>query len=100
MFLNWEFPLCKQRATATVTAGIGSGGMLARVTAALGGRDLATVIRSHNGEERLLEHSLLTLGFPGIEVRSHFNLFQESVRPEQPHYNEAVIYRVFFNWCI
>ena len=44
---------------ATVTAGIGSGGMLARVTAALGGMDLATVIRSHNGEERLLEHSLL-----------------------------------------
>ena len=49
MFLIWEFPLCKR---ATVTAGIGSGSVLARVTAALGGRDLATVIRSHKDEER------------------------------------------------
>ena len=36
MFLIWEFPLCK----AVVTAGIGSGGTR------VGGRDLATEIRS------------------------------------------------------
>ena len=42
---------------------------LARVTAALGGTDLASVIRSHNGDERdryiliLLDHSVLVSPF-------------------------------------
>ena len=55
---------------------------LARATDALGGTDLASVIRSHNGDERdryillLLDHSVFS--FP-IQGSNHMSIFSRKV---------------------